>query len=358
MKKILLLTDSLGAGGAQRQLVGLAIMLHKIGYQIKVSYYHSIVFYKETLDTQKVKNEQIPNAGDAKKRIWAVKHYFKQENPDWVIAYQETPSLVACMAKLLGCKFRLIVSERNTTQGIGVNERIRFFLYRWADAIVPNSFAQESFLVNRYSWMKKKVKTITNFVDLKRFAFVKKEKRETPLIVIAATIWPSKNTIGLIQAAKILKEKGLQFKIEWYGINEAYQEYLSQCKNLIEKFELDECIKLLPKSKQIQEKYEACDFFCLPSFYEGTPNVICEAMSCGRPVICSNVCDNAMYVKEGENGFLFNPHSPESIANAIERAINLEVDDYDVFCDNSRNKAENLLSENIFIDKYISLIEA
>lgn len=358
MKQILLFIDSLGAGGAQRQLVGLAVMLQQAGYKVKVCTYHNIGFYKSFLDEKYVANELIPNADDSKKRIWAVKHYFKQENPDWVIAYQETPSLVACMAKLLGCKFRLIVSERNTTQRIGINERIRFFLYRWADAIVPNSFAQESFLVNRYSWMKKKVKTITNFVDLKRFAFVKKEKRETPLIVIAATIWPSKNTIGLIQAAKVLKEKGLPFKIEWYGINEAYQEYLSQCKNLIEKFELDECIKLLPKSKQIQEKYEACDFFCLPSFYEGTPNVICEAMSCGRPILCSNVCDNAMYVKEGENGFLFNPHNPESIANAVERALKIDVDTYGVFCRNSRNKAEDLLSEGKFIDKYISLIEA
>ena len=214
MKRILLFIDSLGAGGAQRQLVGLAVMLKKKGYEVKVATYHSIEFYKKQLDNDCITNELIPNAGPAKKRIWAVRQYFKREKPDWVIAYQETPSLVACIAKMLGGKFRLIVSERNTTQGIGVNERIRFFLYRWADAIVPNSYTQERFLINRYTWMKVKVKTITNFVDLKRFAFVKKDKRETPLIVIAATIWPSKNTIGLIQAAKILKEKGLQFKIE------------------------------------------------------------------------------------------------------------------------------------------------
>ena len=358
MNKVLCFIDSLGAGGAQRQLVGLAMMLHERGYKIKVCYYHSIDFYKDFLDSRGIKNEQIPNASNARKRIWAVHQYFKREQPDWVIAYQETPSLVACMAKLLVGKYRLIVSERNTTQRIGLNEHVRFFLYRWADAIVPNSYAQERFLINRYPWMKTKVATITNFVDLNRFAFVEKEKRVCPLIVVAATIWPSKNAIGLIQATKIMKDKGLKFRIEWYGINEAYHDYLSQCKKLIEAFELDDYITLLPKSKQIQEKYEACDFFCLPSFYEGTPNVICEAMSCGRPILCSDVCDNSIYVKEGENGFLFNPSDTGSIAIAIERAINLKAEEYKNFCFHSRRKAEDLLSGSSFINKYISIIES
>lgn len=358
MKRILLFIDSLGAGGAQRQLVGLAVMLQRAGYKVKVCTYYNIDFYKNYLDDNHVENELIPNAGNAKKRIWAVRQYFKREKPDWVIAYQETPSLVACMAKMLGCNYRLIVSERNTTQRIGMNERVRFFLYHWADAIVPNSYSQERFLINHHPWMKKKVTTITNFVDLERFKFVKKEKRECPLIVVAATIWPPKNTLGLIEAAKILKDRGLRVYIEWYGINEAYNDYLSQCKKMIEAFQLDDYIKLLPKSNRIQEKYEDSDFFCLPSFYEGTPNVICEAISCGRPILCSDVCDNSIYMKEGENGFLFNPCDPNSIANAIEFAINLQFEEYQNFCCQSRKIAEDLLSENIFINKYISIIES
>ena len=358
MIKVLCFIDSLGAGGAQRQLVGLAVMLQRVGYKVKVCTYHNIDFYKNYLDDNCVENELIPNGGNTQKRIWAVRQYFKREKPDWVIAYQETPSLIACVAKMLGCKYRLIVSERNTTQRIGMNERVRFFLYHWADAIVPNSYAQESFLTNHHPWMKKKVTTITNFVDLERFVFVKKEKRDCPLIVVAATIWPPKNTLGLIEAAKILKDRGMRVYIEWYGINETYNDYLSQCKKMIEAFQLDDYIKLLPKSKQIHEKYKDSDFFCLPSFYEGTPNVICEAISCGRPILCSDVCDNSIYVKEGENGFLFNPRDPNSIANAIEFAINLQFEEYQNFCCQSRKIAEDLLSENIFINKYISIIES
>ena len=204
--------------------------------------------------------------------------------------------------------------------------------------------------------MEAKLSTISNFVDLNRFAYTMKDKRENPLIVIAASIWPPKNTLGLIQAVILLKDRDCKFNIEWYGITEAHSEYLSKCNDLIAQTGLKDYIKLLPKSKQIHEKYNNCDFFCLPSFYEGTQNVICEAMSCGRPVICSDVCDNPIYVAEGENGFLFDPTNPSSIADAIERALNVTSDEYKFLCKNSRRKAELLLNENEFVDKYIKII--
>lgn len=97
---------------------------------------------------------------------------------------------------MLGCKFHLIASERNTTQIISMNERIRFFLYKWVDAIVPNSYAQEKFLLQHYPWMKVKIKTITNFVDLDRFSYVKRVRHRVPLIVIVASIWESKTHWG------------------------------------------------------------------------------------------------------------------------------------------------------------------
>ena len=50
MKKILLFTDSIGAGGAQRQLVGLAYLLKDKGYHVKVCTYHHSDFYKSYLD--------------------------------------------------------------------------------------------------------------------------------------------------------------------------------------------------------------------------------------------------------------------------------------------------------------------
>ena len=354
--KIILFTDCLGAGGAQRQLIGLAIMLKEKGYDVKVATYYDIDFYKHDLDDANVSNELIPGADNTKKRILAVRRYFKKEAPDTVIAYQETPSLVASFAKFLGCKFNLIVSERNTTQVIGNNERVRFFLYRWADHIVPNSYSQEKFLKERYPWMAKKLRTITNFVDLEHFNYVERVKRAVPEIVVAASIWASKNTIGLIEALRMIKDKGLRFHVSWYGKSELNIDYFNKCNKLIKEYALDDYIELREKTNQIRDVYHTADFFCLPSFHEGTPNVLCEAISTGLPVICSDVCDNSKYVHEAENGYLFDPKSKDSIVKAVEMLLALDGNLYSQFSKESRQIAENTLTKDVFFEKYSKLL--
>lgn len=355
--KIILFTDCLGAGGAQRQLVGLAIMLKEKGYDVKVATYYDIDFYKHDLDDANVPNELIPGADNTKRRILAVRKYFKKESPEHVIAYQETPSLVASAAKFLGCKYNLIVSERNTTQVIGMNEHVRFFLYRWADHIVPNSYSQEKFLKGHYPWMAGKLQTITNFVDLDYFCYAERTKREVPEILIVASIWASKNAIGLIEAIHTLRERGWNFHVSWYGKSELNIDYFNMCLDLISKYELQNFIELKEKTNKIKDVYLNSDFFCLPSFFEGTPNVLCEAISTGLPIICSNVCDNPKYVHEEENGYMFDPKSKESIIMSFEKLLLLNDSLYSCYSKKSRQIAEETLTKEMFLAKYIKLIE-
>lgn len=355
--KINLFIDCLGAGGAQRQLVGLAIMLKDKGYEVKVSTYYDIDFYKKQLEDAGVPNELIPGADNTKKRILAVRSYFKKERPDWVIAYQETPSLVACAAKVLGCRYKLIVSERNTTQVVGMNERVRFFLYHWTDAIVPNSYSQEHYLAVHHPWMKSKLNAITNFVDLDYFNHVEHQKRDVPEIAIAASIWESKNTLGFIDVVKILAENGVKFHVSWNGKSVENIDYFNHCQNKIVQYGVQEYIELKEKTKRIKEVYQNADFFCLPSFYEGTPNVICEAISTGVPVMCSNVCDNPHYVIEGKNGILFDPKNPQDMADKIKMILSQTDEQYQSYRQMSRTIAEEKLAKNVFIEKYLKIIE-
>lgn len=356
--KILCFTDCLGAGGAQRQLVGLASMLHQRGLDVKVCYYFDIPFYKDYLDERGVPHELIPSAGNHIKRIPAVTKFFRKEKPDWVIAYQETPSLVATLAKIFGGHFHLIVSERSTTQHTGFNERIRFNSFRWADYVVPNAYSQEKYIKSTFPFLSKKVVTIPNFVDLDHFVPPAKHQRhEQPEIMIAASIWPAKNTLGFIDAVAALKAKRYKFHISWYGLNTKNKDYCNQCQDKIQQLELNECIQLKEKNCQIKDCYQNADYFCLPSFFEGTPNVICEAMACGLPVVCSDVCDNSRYVIEGENGFFFNPKDINSIVAAFERLFALSDIEYHQYNHRSRELAEQKFSKDLFTEKYIKLIE-
>lgn len=357
--RIILFIDNLGSGGAQRQLVGLADMLNKKGYQVKVCYYQDDQFYYGFLDENAVSHQLIKDARNHYKRIFSVRNFLIDEKPDWVIAYQETPSLIACAAKVLGCKYKLIVSERNTTQYVGIRDRVRFILYHFADAIVPNSYSQANFLINNYPWMSPRLKVISNFVNINHYYPTYHQRATEPIIMVAASIWKPKNTLTFIKAIGILSEL-LSIKVRWYGLSaqmsEANKAYVNECFSLIEELRLSNVISLLPKTHQIAEKYREADFFCLPSLYEGTPNVICEALASGLPIICSNVCDNPVYVQEGVNGFLFNPNDPSDMAKKLELALRLSDNDYSLFCKSSRAVAENLLSEETFISSYTKII--
>lgn len=357
MKKILCLIDSLGAGGAQRQMVGLASFLKEHGYDVVVAFYHEELFFADMLLSKGISYVYLKKAERKSSRLFQISKFIRKYKPEVVISYLDTPNICACFVRLFN-RFKLITSERNTTQETGIKERIRFNFYHMAKYVVPNSYAQADYINNTFPFLSKKVVTIPNFVDLHHFTPpVIRKRREVPEIVIAASIWASKNTLGFIDAVVVLKEKGYKFHIRWYGLNTTWADYIEHCKHKIKDFALQDYIELKEKTSCIKEVYQNADYFCLPSFYEGTPNVICEAMACGLPVACSKVCDNSCYVVDGENGFLFNPKDITSMAEAVERMLSLTEEDYRKYCRCSREKAEKKLSKERFVESYINIIE-
>ena len=358
MKRILCLIDSLGAGGAQRQMVGLATFLKERGYDVVVAIYHEELFYADRLLSNGVPYVYLKEAERNSTRLFQMARYIRKVKPDVVISYLNTPNICACFARFFNRKFKLITSERNTTQSTGKKEKIRFNLFRMADYVVPNAYAQADYINKTFPFLTKKVVTIPNFVDVDYFTpQAEKKRRYVPEIMIAATIWPSKNTIGFVDVVAKLKEMGCSFHVSWYGKDESNIDYFNTCQQKIAGLGIGNYLELKEKTTHIRDRYQEADYFCLPSFYEGTPNVICEAMACGLPIACSDVCDNSRYVSDGENGFLFDPKDTLSMANALDKMISMKENEYDAFCHCSRQKAEQKLSKERFVESYIKLIE-
>jgi len=69
----------------------------------------------------------------------------------------------------------------------------------------------------------------------------------------------------------------------------------------------------------------ACDVFCLPSYSEGCPNVVIEALSCGRPVVATDVGGVPELVKEG-CGILIPARDREKLGAALETALSTRWD--------------------------------
>lgn len=98
--------------------------------------------------------------------------------------------------------------------------------------------------------------------------------------------------------------------------------------------------------------YALMDIFALPSFFEGLPNVILEAMSMGKPVVATDVGGASDLVRNGENGFLVPPKDVESLASAIKTL----VFDVDLRLKMGR-VSRNIVKKNFDFDSIVSKIE-
>lgn len=352
--KILCIIEALGSGGAERQLVGLASLLKKDGHDVAVMTYYPKDFYKYILVEAGVEHIYLPEAQSKSKRLPELRKNIKKYDPDVVVCYSPSAAEVACMLKMLGMKFKLIVSERNSIRNNSWREKIKFFLYRRADFVVPNSHEQESFIVTHYPRLKSKTKVITNFVDTDFFFPVEKQdSHHICHIVCVGRDNPQKNQLRFIDALKILADKNIPFKVDWYGSFES--EYGRQCVKKIHELHLEKWIELKGETKNVRDAYQTHDVFCLPSIYEGFPNVLCEAMSCGLPVVCSDVCDNPLIVEDGVNGYLFNPKDPKDMAKKLEKMILLNEPEKKRISEQNREKSLLLFSKDTFLAKYEKL---
>jgi glycosyltransferase involved in cell wall biosynthesis len=72
----------------------------------------------------------------------------------------------------------------------------------------------------------------------------------------------------------------------------------------------------------MKPEYQRADIVCLPSYGEGLPKSLVEAMAIGRPIVTTNVAGCKECVEEGVNGFIVPMKNVEKLAEAIEKLIN------------------------------------
>lgn len=358
MKRILLIIESLGPGGAERQMCGLVIMLTKAGFPCRLITYYENQFYEPLLRQNKVDYEYLPELLNKKTRILKVAKYIRRYNPDVVISYLPSTNISMCFAKFF-FKAKLVVSERNNNICITKKDKVRFNLYRIADAIVTNSNSQEIFISKNFSFLCSKVHTIINFVDVNRFTPAREPVRNDTLrIVTVARYTQQKNVLTYLKAIRMVKEMGLNVHFDWYGDKKQNPSYWDEIEKNFKLLSIADYLTLHDSNHKIEEEYHKADIFCLPSLFEGYPNVVVEAMSCGLPILCSNVFENPFIVQNGKNGFVFDPNDVKDIVSAIKKMVSLSSEERQEMGKLNRQLCLERNTEEIFLKSYVELIES
>ena len=169
-----------------------------------------------------------------------------------------------------------------------------------------------------------KLKVIYNTVDLERFQPACGHRSGAPLhLICVASHQENKNARGVIRALSLLPEERRPF-VKWFGsqhgANGVPYAAFTAAQKLVSELGMERWIRFYPPSAKIEDEYRAADALVLPSHMEGCPNVVCEAMGCGVPILMgAEVSDAEIFVPGERNGLLFDPADPGSIAAAIAR---------------------------------------
>lgn len=161
-------------------------------------------------------------------------------------------------------------------------------------------------------------------IDLEKFANLtvdkvqKREELDIPsdafLLLSVGELNENKNHEIVIRALSKLENINVHYAIAGKG---DLKEHL---ENIVEEQNIKDKVHLLGFRNDVAELYKTADCFIHPSFREGLPVSIMEAMASGLPVICSTVRGN-MDLVDKDGGWLFCPQSVEECQNAITSAI-------------------------------------
>lgn len=88
-------------------------------------------------------------------------------------------------------------------------------------------------------------------------------------------------------------------------------------RNLAQQLGLEARVHFLGYRKDVPQLLKACDIFCFPSYREGLPAALMEAMAAGVPAVASRVRGNTDLIQDGVNGFLCEPDDVDGFASKI-----------------------------------------
>lgn len=336
--KVLFLARQLNIGGAERQLVTLANDLAARGHEIVIATYYPGGALSKKLDPKRVRLISLE-----KRSRWDLVTLFvktlkvvREEQPTVLHGWMYTQNVVATLAKLFNPKIKLIwcVRSSNLESALDWAERLAVWLQaklsRFADRVVVNSLAGLEQAVAD-GLPREKMLFIPNGIDTNTFYPNDDERKRVraewgigegqKVIGNVARFDPIKNHPSFLKAAARIAAQRPDVRFVCAGHGEA--SYLEQLKEQTRALGIEDRVLWLQARSDVRGLYNAIDVFCSSSLSEGFPNVIGEAMACGRQCVVTDVGDSALVV--GETGIVVPSNDAEKLAAGLLEKLALET---------------------------------
>jgi glycosyltransferase involved in cell wall biosynthesis len=212
-----------------------------------------------------------------------------------------------------------ILSYKMTRTGFA-QDCIRKLLIRFSSMFLAYGPDAKEYLLS-FGVEEKKVHVVNNICDAEPFLQTKREWKYKDFVTIlyVGSLIDLKNINRLLQAYKETATSYTNMRLKLVGdgpLRSEVEAFRKECDYL------DIVIQGEMPSTEIPMIMSEADFLVHPSVYDRWPHVILEAMATGLPILCSNAAGIPPYiVKDGENGYYFNPNLVEDIRDAMVKMM-------------------------------------
>lgn len=358
--KVLLVIDSLGSGGAQKQICLLARGLHQRKHKVDFfTYYPAFDFFRPSLEAL---NISVISA-EKKSRlditpVLALRKVLHEGQYDVAVSFLTTPSLYLLAARGRA-PLPVIVSHRQSypSRGLPLSARLPISAYAAANLIVSNSYYGAEQIAYSLPFVARKLHVIPNGLELESYTGLAPDRAGDDLILLfVGRLSPEKNVHRLLEALSLIRQKGRKPTTTWWaGRRESGtvgEAYAAEIDRLVVEFGLSENWVPLGQRDDIPAVLSQCDGVILPSTFEGTPNAVCEGLAAARPVLASRIGDMDKLVRDGISGLLFDAFSPADMAEKILRFEEMSPAARTAMGKEGRAYAERELSASRYLDAW------
>ncbi len=261
-------------------------------------------------------NGRIEGLAATLKRIFKLRKMLKQAEATVVISFLPVPNIVSILATW-GLGLWLVISERNDPQRQLLPypwEILRKRLYRYADIITVNSKGAGTYLQTYVP--EEKIRYIPNPAPVA--SSHNRADLAGPTILTVGRLTDQKAHDVLISAFARIASAYPQWRLAIIGEGHLKRQLVKQAEGL----GICDQIDWLGEISDPFPYYRAAEIFVLPSRFEGTPNVLLEAMSCGIPSIVTDASPGPLeYVELDKSGLVVPVDNSQELATAMKRMI-------------------------------------
>lgn len=317
--RVCFVAGTLGQGGAERQLYYMLRALKENGAVPRVLSLTQGEHWEERIRALGVPVTWVGQTHSRLQRLRAIIREVRREPVD-ILQSQHfyTNIYVAAAARFLGLH-EIGALRSDAINEVGANSGpLGWLSLRAPRAIAANS-KQAIENAIRLGMARTRLNFLPNVVDTSKFAPEPTEPGPLTRILTIGRIVPQKRLDRFIRTvAKVQRAStgGIKGVLVGDGPGRAKLEKIALEAGLTSK-----SVEFHGLKSDVADFYHNADVFLLTSDWEGTPNVVLEAMASGLPVVATSVGGVSALIRHGETGYLVDPEDEDSLVEAVRDLV-------------------------------------